>query len=456
MYFHGACYSPKNDPWPGWKFYASVDMSPTNSIWRDAPYFNKYVERCQSFLQMGEPDNDVLVYFPVHDLWAKNQKTLLQQFAIHNLGHLAPEFKESILELDQLGYDCDYISDRQLLETKELNKKIATAAGIEYKALLIPDGANLPESTKAKVEELKAKGVTVIYGNDANALAKVAKPETMKTKHGLKMIRRKNNKGYHYFIANLTPNDVDAFVKLAVNLKSAKWIDPLTGNNYIAEMNGDNIHINLRSGESMILLTNDSISYNQKNTRKITEVEGTSVNIDKGWCLSFTEEAPTVKGSFNIDKLQTWETLDDDSAKVTMGTGIYETTFMMGEAPKATKKGKKVAEPAKLSGSYAIDLGDVRESARVYINNVFVGCAWSVPYVLNFDGEILKKGENTIRIEVTNLPANRIADLDRKGVEWRKFEEINVVDIKYKKTKYDGWAPMPSGLNSGVRIYQVK
>ena len=79
-----------------------------------------------------------------------------------------------------------------------------------------------------------------------------------------------------------------------------------------------------------------------------------------------------------------------------------------------------------------------------------------MPYVLTFDASVLKSGENTIRVEVTNLPANRIADLDRRGVEWRKFDEINVVDINYKKTKYDGWTPVPSGLNSSVRIYAVK
>ena len=129
--------------------------------------------------------------------------------------------------------------------------------------------------------------------------------------------------------------------------------------------------------------------------------------------------------------------------------------FNIGETPKPTKKGKKPVAK-KLDGEWAIDLGDVRESARVYINNEYVGCAWSVPYILNIDGKILNEGSNTIRIEVTNLPANRIADLDRRGVEWRKFEEINVVDIKYKKNKYDGWAPMPSGLNSSVRIYQLE
>ena len=99
-----------------------------------------------------------------------------------------------------------------------------------------------------------------------------------------------------------------------------------------------------------------------------------------------------------------------------------------------------------------IDLGDVRESARVYVNDDYVGCVWCVPYLLDL-GNRLHKGINEIRIEVTNLPANRIADLDRRGVKWRIMEEINVVDLNYNKTTYEHWAPVPSGLNSSVRLH---
>jgi hypothetical protein len=56
-------------------------------------------------------------------------------------------------------------------------------------------------------------------------------------------------------------------------------------------------------------------------------------------------------------------------------------------------------------------------------------------------------------VEVTNLGANRIAQLDRKGTQWRKFKEINVVDLNYKKTTYAEWTPVPSGLNSVVKLY---
>jgi hypothetical protein len=92
-------------------------------------------------------------------------------------------------------------------------------------------------------------------------------------------------------------------------------------------------------------------------------------------------------------------------------------------------------------------LGDVRESARVYINDKPIGVAWAVPFVLDCK-DALKEGYNKISIEVTNLPANRIADMDRKGVKWRKMKEINIVNLEYKKTTYANWSPVPSGLTS--------
>ena len=62
---------------------------------------------------------------------------------------------------------------------------------------------------------------------------------------------------------------------------------------------------------------------------------------------------------------------------------------------------------------------------------------------------------NTIRIEVTNLPANRIAEMDRQGVAWRKFKK-EYYDVRYGQTTYEKWEPMPSGLNSSVKILNTK
>ena len=453
MFFHGTCYSPKDDPWPGWKFYASIDMSPTNSIWRDAPEFMKYVARCQSFLQWGQPDNDFLVYLPIRDMWKKNPEKLLMQFSIHAMGKLAPEFIQAILDIDKAGFDCDYISERLLMGCMFVNGGIETAAGTHYKALIIPGSGEMPEKVKAHIEQLKVQGACIIYGTNAAEMNAAAKPETMKTECGLKAIRRKNPTGYHYFIANLTAEDIEADVQLAVDFKRAFFFNPL--NAYITpvpiKVEDHKIHLALRSGESIILQTFDDVPqqqpadllkglasiYHQTSTAHVQEYP-----LDGPWTLSFMEEAPKVTETFTLDHPQTWESLSDET-KVTMGTGVYETTI--------TLKKKDLRRAFK----WEIDLGDVRESARVYINGEYIGCAWSVPFVLDCM-HALKAGKNTIRIEVTNLPANRISELDRKGVKWRKMEEINVVDINYKKTLYDNWEPMPSGLNSQVRLLRYE
>ena len=33
--YHGTSYSPANDPWPGWLFYAAVHLNNRNPLWND-------------------------------------------------------------------------------------------------------------------------------------------------------------------------------------------------------------------------------------------------------------------------------------------------------------------------------------------------------------------------------------------------------------------------------------
>ena len=432
VYFHGSCYTPKDDPWPGWKFYASVDMSPTNSIWRDAPYLMKYIERCQSFLQLGQPDNDFLVYLPVRDMWRQRGKDLLMQFDIHSMDEKAPQFIKSILAIDSLGYDCDYISDRQLAKLHIEDGRLVTEGGTSYRALIIPSGTTIDNRLKALLAPVSQY---IIYGESATAMAQFAQSESMKTELGLRTIRRKTSDGWHFFIANLTPNDINGDVALAIPFKGATWFNPMNGDIYPADVCDGKLHINLRSGESRILQTSSTQS---EASLSIQQKAAESFEVKGPWSLSFIDECPRVEDTFQLDTLQTWETLSD-SAAITMGTGVYATTFKLSGA-----QAKK---------HWLIDLGDVRESARVYLNGQFIGCAWAVPFVLDC-GNALQKGTNQLRIEVTNLPANRIAHLDRQGIPWRKFNEINVVDINYKKTTYAHWSPVPSGLRSKVTLVE--
>ena len=440
--FHGTCYSPKDAAWPGWKFYASIDMSPTNSIWQDAPSMMKYIERVQSFLQLGQPDNDVLVYAPFAYAMHKNTgdfQNRMVMFDINKLSTKMHELEQCTNNLEAMGLDCDYTSERYLMHTSFINGKLQTEAGTRYKALVIPVTEYLPDSVKNHIETLRQQGATIAEGYKADALkALTLKGEELRTKLGLSVIRRDNGDSHHYFVANLTPNDVEGYVKLAVDYAYAIQFDPMTGTISIpyTENNEGKIWVSLKSGQSVILKTERSIvALDPGAPIAHTVKELTGLELSGPWTLTLPGADPV-----QLQKVQSWETLGD-AAAVFMGTGTYETTFHVTAAQMKTA-----------NGGFRLDLGDVRESAKVWLNGEYIGCAWAAPFVLDC-GNAVHQGDNTLRIEVTNLPANKISDMDRKGIVWRIFEDINMSNISTES--YAGWKPVPSGLNSTVRLVPV-
>ncbi|MBQ4379899.1 MAG: hypothetical protein II806_01310 [Bacteroidaceae bacterium] len=156
------------------------------------------------------------------------------------------------------------------------------------------------------------------------------------------------------------------------------------------------------------------------------------------WTLSFKSAAPApIEKTWKMQTPKSWTELGDSLCNETMATGCYKTTFRMGKIQPGS--------------AFILDLGDVRESARVIVNGKDCGTLFAVPYRIDITRQ-LKEGDNTLEVEVNNLPANRIAALDRRGVKWRKFKEINVVDLNYKRDLYDKWTTVPSGLCSPVKI----
>jgi hypothetical protein len=237
----------------------------------------------------------------------------------------------------------------------------------------------------------------------------------------------------------LQSKNVSDWITLAVSAKSAIIFDPLTGERgkaKIREQNGrTQVYLQLKSGVSQILKT-----FTQQDvtipTWEYLQAPKQIIELKNNWKLHFELSEPKIDSSFILKSLGSWTELKIPEAKINRGTGIYQTTFTINNLS---------------SDEYVLDLGDVRESARIIVNGQAVATLWSVPFECNI-GKYIKKGENTLQVEVTNLPANAIADLDRRKVKWRIFKEINFVDINYRKSDYGNWQPMPSGLLGPVII----
>ena len=95
--------------------------------------------------------------------------------------------------------------------------------------------------------------------------------------------------------------------------------------------------------------------------------------------------------------------------------------------------------------------GQGANTARLFLNEKALGISWCEPHVIDI-GAALKPDSNLLEIEVTNLAANRIADLDRRKIRWKRFHEINFVNIDYKPFDAAIWPVMDSGLSGPVRL----
>ena len=138
VFYHGCCYSPVGEAWPGWCFYASLEMNPRNPIWREMGALNAYVTRCQSMFQTWTPDNDLAVVFTPHA--GGRQMTVHDRdwFYGNKIGPLARE-------LFAAGYCFDYVSPRQL-KTCDLSR---------YAEVIDPDRDERP--AKARREPIGSR-----------------------------------------------------------------------------------------------------------------------------------------------------------------------------------------------------------------------------------------------------------------------------------------------------------
>lgn len=470
VFLHGTTYSPPTATWPGWKFYASVNFSPQMPIWKDASALFNYIENCQTLLQKGQPDNEIGLYWPIYDNWNEYLKgELFFQFKIHSLNEWlidTPFYRLSNLLMEK-GYSVDFLSDEFISTATVTNGKVQFKGG-SYKAIVVPATKLIPIATLEKFLELKAQGAVIIFEEkpqsvpgyhhwqvreaelkmlvqnlsiEKDIVSKLQNenilPENL-VESGLKFIRRANGNGHIYYIVNHQSRDFYGYLPINSLGKTITLFDPDTEASGLAQTKNENgktsIRLQLKAGKSVFIRTDEATSTMQWQyfeEGKITELAGE-------YQLKFTEGGPVLPQNHTLNTLESWTKLGENEASFS-GTATYETTFIR-------PKGKAAA--------YLLKLPDVRESAKVWVNGNYLGTLWANPYELQIT--TLKKGKNQLKVEVTNLAANRIRAKELAGEEWKIFYEINMVNKDYQAFDAKKWQSMPSGIIGKIQLIELK
>jgi len=474
--YHGSCYSAKDAPWPGWFFYASTKADWRNAIWRDMPLLNDYIARCQSVLQAGQPANDVLIYWPIHDLWM-DSKGLLKKLTVHDHKWLGESSLGDVASLlDNKGYTFDYISDKMLKQVECENGELKAPGG-QYKVIVVPRCSFMPADTMKQLSKLSRQGANIIFEgelpSDVPGLSNLKKNRVQFSRqksrlknaiitndvvecliqagvkaepmvnHGLRFIRRKTSDAYWYFIANHTAQAFNGWLDIASPLASAVVHDPMTGAEALLPTKKDGqshqIYLDIAPGQSLIIQASSS----QEDAAPYVSLKptGKEFTLSGKWEIEFIDGGPELPQPYSIDSLSCWTNAPDKKSQAFAGTARYKLAFDLPDMGDAD--------------DYLLDLGDVRESARVKINGETAAELFALPMSARV-GQYLRKGGNTIEIEVTNLAANRIRDMGLRKVDWQIMSDINIVNQHYKKFDAAKWPLQPSGLLGPVTLKSMK
>jgi hypothetical protein len=265
---------------------------------------------------------------------------------------------------------------------------------------------------------------------------------------GLHFARRMDAVGRIYFVSNPTDKPVDGWVPLDVPTGTVTVMEPMhgaRGNGRVRRTAAGILEISLQipSGESLLLATSSS---SLREPYETYEPAGAPEKIDGPWHVRFVSGGPVLPPERTIDRLTSWTGFGGDDERRFSGTASYTVSF---------------PRPATTASAWRIDLGSVRESARVRLNGRDLGTWIGPSFAVTIDGAHLL-ATNTLEVTVTNLSANRIADLDQRGVPWKKFYNVNYPARFPENRGEDGlftaarWQPLDSGLLGPVTLVPLR
>lgn len=480
LVYHGTCYSPPGEPWPGHLFYAAVHLNPRNPQWEDFHVLNTYVTRCQSLLQSSVSDNDVLLYYPIYDRFAAPGPERVEHFDGIG-GFKGSSFERVAEEMLVRGFGFDYISDKQLREAAVDQGNVKTTGNSLYRVVVVPSCEFMPIATLEKLHSLAKSGARVIFAGstpgsvsglhnlkaNSERFASIVRSlkanteithdlETSLVKAGARRekfhdlgiqgLRKKiATGGSLYFLKNSGTQYYEGWLPLAVEMGDAVLYDPMSGSNGLARVrkgqSGSEVFVQMERSQTLLLATDDGAGSHFPYREKLAQ----PVALKGKWRVAFESGGPKLPAAFESDSLIYWTDLKDASYQNFSGRATYVLSF-----PRPGVKGR----------TWLLELESVKATAEVMVNGQSIGTLIGPVFQVVFADSLLKD-DNMLEIKVSNLMANRIAYMDRNNIFWKKFYNINFAARRRENARNNvfdasGWQPKASGISGKITLTPLK
>jgi len=343
------------------------------------------------------------------------------------------------------AYDFDIVNTDIILNRMLVKDgKIVLPDGMSYSLLVLPDREDIPSVVIKKVEELISGGAQVLILNSTlveNIKGKVIYDKTIDESLSVLNIQKdfssedSSKLDYiHrilpgmdiYFIRNKTDQYLKSNCVFRQTGKKAELWDPSSGERFILSDinevgNGTSIAVEFEPYASCFVIFPKEESDNKElEVRPVIDKNSQPILINTPWTITFPHGwgAPS---EVIFDKLSSWINNEDEGIKYFSGTASYFNEFNIS---KETIRDKKYIY---------LDLGEVLDLAKVFINGKTAGILWKKPFRVDVS-DLVKKGNNEIKIELTNLWINRLTGDMKLPLEERFCKTNQPFIIK------DNWA----------------
>lgn len=417
---------PDIDAKPGLTAWFGVEFNRFNTWFFDMDVLLKYLKRSNYMLQQGQYEADA-AYFIGED-------------APKMIGITDPELPK--------GYSYDYINGeiiKQRLAVKD--GKLTLPNGITYSILVLPKLETMRPELLAKIKALVQQGAVVLgprptrspslmnyavadkqvqtmaaelwgkidgkivkvnhYGKgmvlsgmdmqEALNMVKVGPDFRATGAEDVLFIHRQLRDGDMYFISNQNEKPIQFTGEFRSTGKSPELWDAVSGTTrdlpvYTQTATTTAVPLQLAPLESAFIIfrkpgTKGDVA--KANYPKAVK----TIEITKPWMVSFDKEMRGPAQPVKFETLTDWSKNGNDSIKYYSGTAWYRTI---------------VVNPVSEKGAnYIMDLGDARSIAKVFVNGMEMGGAWTSPYRVDITKGI-KPGLNRIEIKVVNNWVNRL------------------------------------------------
>jgi len=409
--------------------------------------YHRYIARCSYMLQQGRTVADILYVTP---------EGAPQVFTPPASALTGDESMP-----DKRGYNFDGCSPLQLLQASVKDHRVVFPGGASYAVLVLPNVSMMTPQLVGKIKSLVEAGATLIANPPEKSPSLVAYPQCDQEVKTIsselwgtetlpeQLVKRSFGKGEvnwgkpvytgqelypsyelvssilkekgveedfkapetvrythrtaaefdSYFISNKTDQTITVEAQFRVTNEQPELWDPINGKRRLLpefSKNGTSLTlpITLAPYQSYFIVFPKKSSLQEgadkpvKNTLALREVGA----LQGAWQVSFD---PRLGGPKQVvyNTLEDWSKSANDSIKYYSGIATYTLAF---DAPQDLN-----------SQRVFIDLGLVKNMARVYLNGKNLGSVWTAPWRVDATGVLKEKG-NLLKIEVANLWVNRL------------------------------------------------